>query len=474
MLRSGGRSSRALALNATAILCAGFALISGNASAGPGLTVDPFAATALQGNVERNGHSDSPLGRDLSEVWDVTVPGDETSSPVIVDGRVFVTYRAAGQSLPSLEAISVSDGSVVWGPEPLATASWSHPSEVVYDAGLLFTAVDNGTVQAWDPATGEMLWTRAVAVTQLDTHIVAGDGIMAVAGAGSGGTLSAFSEAGRLTCLVEAHRAAGRERRNGHLQRSSCVSRRVLRPRAQRGQRARLFGRLTGLCRIRDSATRRTLAGHPSTAIWFMSRDTDPVLSSTSRAAWPVGQDPARGVPSFDGSDEFWISDHVVHAASMTTNVEKWTSSATDYASPMITVGGMVIAEAPTGRIDALDEGTGEVVWTTSGLPPSGNAASYAMLVVGMAAGDGILVVPAGSRLRAFASATSGLPSAPSRPSVPAPTLPDLPLVPPALGTSWLGFGGKRTMTATTLMRPRTARIRLTGPLTSARRPPIR
>lgn len=102
----------------------------------------------------------------LTKVWTVDV-GTGYGSPVVIDGRIFQHARQGADEI--VWCLDRSNGAVVWRksfPVPFKVAGGGEyhgdcpKSSPVYADGRLFTMSINGTLTAWDAASGERLWQR--------------------------------------------------------------------------------------------------------------------------------------------------------------------------------------------------------------------------------------------------------------------------------------------------------------------------
>lgn len=116
--------------------------------------------------------------------WQFVPPGENSivkTSPVITDGRVFVTAVGSEQSQPQtryhrLYGLSLDGG------EPVVTADLprDHVSkQVVATAGRVYVSTSDAHLLAFDPASGDREWTRQLGSGEIDgywhTPAVAGD-----------------------------------------------------------------------------------------------------------------------------------------------------------------------------------------------------------------------------------------------------------------------------------------------------------
>lgn len=102
----------------------------------------------------------------LKQSWRVEV-GEGYSSPVVADGRVFVHGRRDPEE--TVAGISLADGKVLWQQTYQATFKKNQyavemakgPNSTPLVIGnRLFTLGVTGVLNAWDTASGKLLWTR--------------------------------------------------------------------------------------------------------------------------------------------------------------------------------------------------------------------------------------------------------------------------------------------------------------------------
>jgi outer membrane protein assembly factor BamB len=102
----------------------------------------------------------------LQRSWRVEI-GEGYSSPVVADGRVFVHGRKDPEEI--VVSINLADGKVLWQQKyqaefkknQYAVEMAKGPNATPLVAGnRLFTLGVTGIVNAWDTATGKLLWTR--------------------------------------------------------------------------------------------------------------------------------------------------------------------------------------------------------------------------------------------------------------------------------------------------------------------------
>jgi len=102
----------------------------------------------------------------LKQTWRVEV-GEGYSSPVVADGRVYIHSRRDPEEI--VTAINLADGKVLWQQKYQSTfqknqyavsmAKGPHATPLVVGQRL-FTLGASGVLNAWETATGKLLWTR--------------------------------------------------------------------------------------------------------------------------------------------------------------------------------------------------------------------------------------------------------------------------------------------------------------------------
>jgi outer membrane protein assembly factor BamB len=102
----------------------------------------------------------------LKQSWRVEI-GEGYSSPVVANGRVFVHTRTDPEEI--VTGVSLADGKVLWQQKYQSTfkknqyavemAKGPHATPLVI-GDRLFTLGVTGVLNAWDTASGKLLWTR--------------------------------------------------------------------------------------------------------------------------------------------------------------------------------------------------------------------------------------------------------------------------------------------------------------------------
>lgn len=143
----------------------------------------------------------------LVKKWSVPV-GEGHASPVIVGGRVFVLSREG--DLEIMRCLALEDGKVHWldsyaAPYEMHPAALRHgkgpKATPAVAAGRVFAVGINGTLSAWDAATGRVLWRKSFSDDFKNTSpafgaaaspLVDGSNVIVHVGGRNNGALTAF------------------------------------------------------------------------------------------------------------------------------------------------------------------------------------------------------------------------------------------------------------------------------------------
>lgn len=374
---------------------------AGGASGGP----DPRDAVAYQINALHTGASaDTTIVPPLKRRWSKDL-GGEVSYPLIVDGRVFVTVpNGTPENFwgARLFALDAETGSTLWGPVELG-GEYTRWAGTAFDEGRLFAVNGDGVLSAFDPATGSLAWpVKTVDLGEIsgqssfDAPPVAVDGRVYVSGAGTAGTMMAVDEASGdvlwATNISGGNEASPVVTSAGVYVAYACHEVYDLDP-------------LTGGVLWHDRC--------PGSGAWGFTPALVAGRLFTRDEGSGVIRDPATGVvedtfeagyaiPSFDDARVYYVQNGVLTAHSLATIHDVAWSFAGDgmlMSTPLV-VNGHVYVGSDSGMLYALDAATGTLVWSDAvGAPIRTQAAGTIDATVGLAAGDGVVVVPAGSLL---------------------------------------------------------------------------
>lgn len=367
-----------------------------------GIAPASIDATGFQINA---AHSGSVMFANLlplpaSPKWSVDV-GGVPSYALIAGGKVFVTVSVSGGAT-EVRALDQATGDTLWGPILVAGNA-----NAAYDNGRLFVvspAVANpATMEAFDAGTGARDWsTSLTGQYSFSSAPSAGDGMVFTGGAGEGGTLYALDETSGA--LVWAQGVA-----NGDNSTPAITADGVY---------------VTYPCQTYDF---RPATGE---SVWHINTGCDggggdtPVVADQlvyspenvagySGTIYGAENGSVQGTFTGDGPVAvaagigYFVQGGTLRAITEAGSVVQWsfTGDGTLTAAPIV-VNRYVFIGSTSGNLYGLDATTGSLVWTQSLGAPVDSAVG-GMPYSGLAAGDGLLVVPAGTKVVAYTLSTN-------------------------------------------------------------------
>ena len=357
---------------------------SGSFLADRTVPTDSTSAPSFLENPAHSGYVDDPLVTPpLAPLWSASLGGN-VSYPLIADGRVYVL---AGSDLVAIDA---STGAQLWRVD--AGGAFAH----AYDAGRIFTITESGLMASFDAASGAPGWSVSMPGQYgFSSSPTAYRGIVYVGGSGSGGTLYATDESnGHLLWsnnVQNGDDSAPAVDDTGVFVSYACVQ-------------AYGFNRTTGAplwyyagpCEGGGGAT-TVLSGGV-----LYTRDTMGNLALDAATGAVQGSFSASVPPAFDGTRGFFLSNGTLRAETVATKAVVWSFTGDGaLASAPLVVGGDVYVGSAQGGLFAVNVMTGAVDWSTTvgailGFREARSPAPFA-------AGGGLLVVPAGTNVIAYA-----------------------------------------------------------------------
>jgi len=327
--------------------------------------------------------------------WSVDV-GGTPSYALIVGGHVFVTVSVSGNS--QLRALNGATGATLWGP-----IAFTGAVNAAYDRGRLFVVAggpQGQIITAIDPATGNPLWSAGVNGSWFPEPPVAADGIVYTI---NGGLVTAFDESnGAILWSVGLGGTDGivAVTADGVYGASPCTAVSV-----QPAVGTTLWSYNSG-CSGGGGATPVVANGVDyapnnsagSSGVVF-DAETGVLKNSYSASV----------IPAFTSTTGFFLNGTTLQGLALSNNQILWSFAGDgQLSSAPIVVNNYVFIGSGGGNLYALDGTTGQQVWTQSlgaAVPPS-NEYGTAMYT-GLAAGDGLLVVPNGTKVTAYTLSTS-------------------------------------------------------------------
>jgi outer membrane protein assembly factor BamB len=394
----------------SALVACGGLFVTGGASADSG-----DLAVAYQVDVAHSGvQMDSQLVPPFSRRWRATFPA-QVSYPLIADGKVFITVGSTSNDAtrtPRLYALDQASGQILWSQTlPLY---WPR-ANAAYDRGRIFVAGNNltlggnGVMLAYAADSGSLLWRSELPYQWSFTSApTAANGVVYTAGAGFGGTLYAVSETdGQLLAMQSVE--------NGD-QSSPALSNDAVFVSYACNQ-AYGFAQTSlaplwhysGPCEGGGGKTVVYAGGRVYTRDFLGSL----VLDASSGALLRT-YEPERAyiyAPAIDSTSLFaTFPGQSLHAEALDgTPLWTFTGDGQLNTTPLLLNSGsgrFVVVGSWLGRLYALNAETGGEVWSTDvGAPVSGaDEQNGSEPLAGLAAGQGLLVVPAANTLSAYAA----------------------------------------------------------------------
>lgn len=361
-------------------------------------------ATAFQINPMHNGVvAFSSVTFPSAPTWSVDV-GGTPSYALIADGMVFVTVQLSGSTYPNysseLLALDQKTGATVWGPIALAGQAGA-----TYENGRVFVVTGgtmSGLMQAYDASTGALDWTTLmIGQFFFSAAPTALNGLVYATGYESGGTVYALDETtGAIVWTGELFDGGSID--------PAVTSSGVY---ASEDCEALAFTPTTGALLWDESlgcsgggATTPVVAN--SLVYWTTSGNyTGVTLNAASGAT--VGSFSADSPPAITSTTGYFLQNGILRGLSVSNNTIEWsfTGDGSLTGSPLA-VNQYAIIGSSAGDLYAVDGSTGAQVWMQQlGAAVDSNSADLPMS--SLSAGDGLLVVPAGTKVIAYTLSTT-------------------------------------------------------------------
>lgn len=342
----------------------------------------------------------------LTVKWKVAVAGT-ASYPIIANGMVYVIGGGSGSTPSTLYGLNATTGATVWTqPIPPGFGSWIGAA---YENGNLFVITTQtppfnaGGIFAFAATDGHQVWSANLAGQySFSSSPTALNGIVYTGGAGSGGTVYAVSETNGQT-LWTAGVANGDSSNpavtlNGVYVSYVCPQTYRFNPKTGTqvwhysgpcegggGETAVVYG---GLVYVRD--------------ILFYSTDGITLNAATGAL---VGGFNSLYMPAFLGKTAFYTEADTLTAVSLSTGGTLWTAVASageSYSCSPVVVNGVVYTGTSTGNLIGYRSTDGRKLVNMKLGSTISCGEYFAIPQAGMGAGQGLLVVPAGSEVVAL------------------------------------------------------------------------
>jgi outer membrane protein assembly factor BamB len=358
------------------------------------LSTDP--AVSYRINPTHAGFQAANLtSRRLGKRWSRDL-GGVVSYPLVASGKIFVTVANAGSYGSALVALDEKTGRTVWGPIDLGGTY--NFSGAAYDQGKVFVVNGDGLLRSFDANYGTPGWSiKAEGQYSFGSAPTASGGSVYLVGAGSGGTMYAFSEASgatRWTAPVVGTDSSPAVSTEGVFTAFACGH-------------ADDFDPSTGTRIWHHNAA--CSGGGGATAVLYQGkvyvRDSiSGNLTLDARTGNAVGTFSATTNPAFSGKTGFFLSGETLRSLDLGSGTIQWSFAGDgSLVSAPVVAGDTVYVASSSGIVYALNAPTGRVVAevdTQSAI--SATDEHNAVQRTGLAVGDGLLLVPAGTVLLAY------------------------------------------------------------------------
>lgn len=359
-------------------------------------------AVALQVTPDHAGAvSFQSMSFPTSSTWSVNL-GGQPSYALIADGKVFVTVKVEGGSSTGSQLIALDQatGHTVWGPIQLPQG-WAFPA---YDGGKVFVitsfGIGPGTLQSYDAETGAVDWTTAfLQGIAFEAAPTAANGFVYLVGASGAPILFAVDEgSGSIVWQASASNGTGS---------TPAVTSQGVYVAAVCSTDG--YAALTGVSLFADNAG--CSGGGSVTAVvannvlYSLDGNVANGIYVNATTGAQLGTFTADVVPAVNSTTGFFLQSGTLNAKTLSdySNVWSFTGDGGLVTSPII-VDTAVIVGSSSGQVYALDTATGAQLWTANVGAAITNGNGF--VISALAAGDGLLVVPAGNTLSAFTLST--------------------------------------------------------------------
>jgi outer membrane protein assembly factor BamB len=377
----------------------------------------PDQAVAYQNNALHDGNNSSskvvpPLTvkwqRDLASEGHVFI-----SYPLIAQGLIIVTTLdsepAVGSDYPkSLIAFDESTGQQVWSVPIHGTYNFANAA---YDAGKVFVVNYNGLMQAFDAVAGTPLWsTQMPGQFAFSSPPTAVNGIVFVGGAGDAGTLYAVNETNG-TVLWTAFVENGDHSSPAVTSTSVFVSYACPQSYAFAPTTGQAQWHFSGPCEGGGGATPVYHNGRLYVRDSFVGPTNGLILDAKTGAN--TGSFDSDPPPAFVGNIAVYLqSGGTLRGFDLSSGKVLWSFAGDGQltSAPLI-VNQTIYIGSSSGLLYGLDL-QGHEIWSTQiGIPIPAGDEQNATITTGFGAGDGLLVVPAGSILTAYTGSANPTPT---------------------------------------------------------------
>lgn len=349
--------------------------------------IDASHTGSLSGGDER-----PPLERRWSRDLRGTV-----SYPLVAEGKVFALARTETRSQGStLYAVDARTGRDVWGPVDLGS-----DAHYAYGDGQVFVLNADGVIRSFDAATGRLRWIVRRNLKSDSPPVYRGGALYFHARVSYGGELHAVSAAdGRELAVVPINDGGASA---PAVSEGLVYSSHQCTPATARDPRSLAMAWSYGWLCYGGSANYTPVVG--ADLLWVRGISGRLPTALDARTGAKVVTFTADAPPAFDGGLGYFLHRGALEARDPRSQLPRWsfTGDGRLTVAPIV-VNGFVYAASASGQVWALDGSTGEVVWTDNAGAPvlAPGEVDLDPALVGLAAGQGVVAVPASNLLVAY------------------------------------------------------------------------
>jgi outer membrane protein assembly factor BamB len=369
-------------------------------------------AVAYQVDASHDGYQarESLSTRGLTRKWTRTlgvrpVSGSngsgDVSYPLIAGGRVFVTVESGQAHDTALFALNATTGRTEWSAGLRGLFGFSG---LAYDGRRVFALGDTGVLTAYSANNGQRVWSVQLPEQwSFNDPPTAYDGMVYASGAGEAGTMYGVSEAtGQLiwSAYMDDGAANGSPAVNstGLYVSYSC----------EQDYRFHLDGLLawhhSGTC---DGGGGSAVVLHGGSVYARGGDGSDPPQDPPVILAQSNGSDTGSftsgTAPAFDGGTMVTVQQGAL--VTVSGGRHRWSFGNGSLATPPVVSDGVVFEGSRNGIVYGVSASTGRRVWSAragSVIIGGDDDEGGSGVLIGLAIGGGLLVVPAGNQVSAF------------------------------------------------------------------------
>ena len=352
-------------------------------------------AVAFQINPAHTGDVNfASLSFPTNALWSVDV-GGTPSYALIVQGKIFITVKV-GSGGSQLVALDQTTGAVVWGPIAIGGSA-----NAAFDSGKVFVIsspfASAATIEAYDAQSGSQLWsTLLTGQYSFSGGLTAANGFVYAGGAGSGGTLYAVDQTTGAIAWTQSVQ-------NGDNSTPAITADGVyvtypcwtydFRPATGES----IWNNNTG-CEGGGGAT--PVVANQTV---YSPNGTSGYNGSTYNAETGalIGTYSADSPSAFSATTGYFLQGGTLRGISVANNTVLWSFAGDgQLTGAPIAVNQYVFISSASGNLYALDGATGQQTWKVT--LPAPVDWQLAVPLSGLSAGDGLLVVPTGTKVATY------------------------------------------------------------------------